>query len=278
LTTPTKAKLKHIKWEDNQSAYKDGDPKKTVPVQFNPQTLKVSFSNNNAGGKQPGGSSVQYVGSGTTRLSVELLFDTTADGSDVRQHTQRVAFYILPDPDSAGGSNTTRTPPGIQFEWGSFVFRGVVDSMEETLDYFSEEGLPLRANVSLSISRQDLEFLSIAKNKGGGAGDPLEPAQSGDSIQALAGRNGKSGDWKCIAAANNIDDPLRLSAGVLINVNACASLSGGVNVSAQGGASALAKASAGAGVSARAAATASVSADASASGSASLGTSLKTGR
>jgi hypothetical protein len=275
LTTPTKAQLKHIKWEDKQSSYKDGDPTRTVPVQFNPQTLKVSFANNNTGGKQPGGSSVQYVGSGTTKLSVELLFDTTADGSDVRKLTQRVAFFILPDPDSAGGSNTNRTPPGIQFEWGSFIFRGVVDSMDETLDYFSEEGLPLRANISLSISRQELEFLSLDKEAGGGAGVPLETANFRDSIQGLAGRNGKSGDWKCIAAANNIDDPLRLSAGALINVNACASVSVGASVSAQGGASAsaLAKASAGAGVSARDAA-----ASASANANASVGASLKVGR
>jgi hypothetical protein len=294
LTTPKRAKLKHIKWDANQKSAKDGDASKTVDVQFNPQTLKVSFSNKNSGGDQPGGSSKQFVGSGTTKLSVELLFDTTADGTDVRVNTEKVAFYIRADAGSGSGSGSNRVPPGVQFEWGSFIFRGTVDSMEETLEYFSEEGVPLRANISLSISRQEIEFLPGEQGEGGGAGVPLETAQFRDSIQGLAGRNGKSGDWKGIAAANNIDDPLRLSAGALINVNAGVGLSAGaglsvggsVGVSVSGGAgvsgSALAKASAGAGVSARAAATASLGASTTTTsalgGSAGAGASLKLGR
>ena len=306
MPTPKKAKLKHIKWDANQKSAKDGDPSKTVDVQFNPQSLKVTFSNKNTGGDQPGGSSKQFVGSGTTKLSVELLFDTTADGTDVRVHTEKVAFYIMADAGSGSGSGSNRVPPGVQFEWGSFIFRGTVESMDETLEYFSEEGVPLRANISLSISRQEIEFLPGEQGEGGGGGVPLETAQFRDSIQGLAGRNGKSGDWKGIAAANNIDDPLRLSAGALINVNAGVGLSagasrggsvgasGGVGVSVSGGAgvsvsggagasgSVLAKASAGAGVSARAAATASVSATATTTsalgGSAGAGASLKLGR
>lgn len=308
MTTPKRAKLKHIKWDANQKSAKDGDPSKTVDVQFNPQTLKVSFSNKNAGGDQPGGSSKQFVGSGTTKLSVELLFDTTADGTDVRVNTEKVAFYIKADAGSGSGSGSNRVPPGVQFEWGSFIFRGTVDSMDETLEYFSEEGVPLRANISLSISRQEIEFLPGEQGEGGGGGVPLETAQFRDSIQGLAGRNGKSGDWKGIAAANNIDDPLRLSAGALINVNAGVgvsagaglsvsggigvsgsaglSVSGGAGVSVSGGAgvsgSALAKASAGAGVSARAAATASLGASTTTTsalgGSVGASASLKLGR
>ncbi len=306
MTTPKRAKLKHIKWDANQKSAKDGDASKTVDVQFNPQSLKVTFSNNNAGGDQPGGSSKQFVGSGTTKLAVELLFDTTADGTDVRVNTEKVAFYIKADTGSGSGSGSNRVPPGVQFEWGSFIFRGTVDSMDETLEYFSEEGVPLRANISLSISRQEIEFLPGEQGEGGGGGVPLETAQFRDSIQGLAGRNGKSGDWKGIAAANNIDDPLRLSAGALINVNASVGLSAGAGLSVSGGigvsggaglsvsggaglsvtggagvsGSALAKASAGAGVSARAAATASVNASTTSTSAlgGSVGASVKLGR
>lgn len=275
MTTPKRAKLKHIKWNDNQKAATDGDASKTVDVQFNPQTLKVSFTNKNAGGDQPGGSSKQFVGSGETKLSVELLFDTTTDGTDVRKHTEKVAFFIKADPASGSGGDSNRVPPGIQFEWGSFIFRGVVDSMEETLDYFSEEGVPLRANISLSISRQEIEFLPGDQGQGGGGGKPLTTAPFGSNMQGLAGN-----DWKGVAAANGIDDPLRLQAGALIDLNAGASVSAGVSLS--GGASvsasasvsgsALAKASAGAGVSARSTASASVGA------SVTGGVGLKVGR
>lgn len=293
MTTPKKAKLTHVKWEEGKTE-PTNVPGNFVDVQFNPQTLRVTYTNNNTGGTQPGGSSRQLLGSGSTKLAVELFFDTTATGADVRDTTRKIAFFVGANAKSAGGSNKARTPPGVQFEWGTFIFAGIVNSMDETLDYFSEEGVPLRATISLSISRQTLEML---KNKAaavpGGGGELLKTAEFGGYLQKDAGP-----DWKGVAAANNIDDPLRLKAGLLINMNAGvgasvglsagASISGGASVglSVSGGASvsgsALAKASASAGVSARAAASASV--NASASGSASLGggvsgsASLKRGR
>lgn len=224
---PAKARLVPIKWKDKQQAAELLPGAEPLEVQFNPQSLKLSYANENKGGDQPGGSSKQFVGSGSSKMSVELLFDTTAAGADVRILSQKVAFFIqaLPDPTD----KNKRVPPGVSFEWGSFIFRGVVDSMEETLDYFSEEGVPLRATISLSITRQEIEFLfgtpgqSLGRLPGPSAGlpgtAPLQAPRPGDSVQSMAGRNGRSGDWKAIAEANGIDDPLRLNPGALINVN-----------------------------------------------------------
>jgi hypothetical protein len=224
---PAKARLVPIKWKDKQQSAEPLPGAEPVEVQFNPQSLKLSFANENKGGDQPGGSSKQFVGSGTSKMSVELLFDTTVTGADVRKQSQKVAFFIQAQPDP--NDKNKRVPPGISFEWGSFIFRGVVDSMEETLDYFSEEGVPLRATISLNISRQEIEFLfgtpgqSQGQSPGPGAGlpgtAPLQAPRPGDSMQSMAGRNGRSGDWKAIAEANGIDDPLRLNPGALINVN-----------------------------------------------------------
>jgi hypothetical protein len=275
-----KARLVEIKWDANQAKAKPGDPKHDVDVHFNPASLKVSFSNKLKGGDQPGGSSKQATGSRETKLSVELLFDTTADGTDVREFTKKVSYFITGD-DGSGNQQKNHAPPGVQFEWGSFVFRGITDAMNETLDYFSEDGVPLRATITLDITRQEIEFLPGQKGKGGGGGaptniklTPLKQARAGESLQGAAGREGKSGDWKSIAAANNIDDPLRLSAGALIDMNASvgASVSGsvgigaGASVSANAGvsATALARAGASAGVSARATASASLNAGADA--------------
>ena len=222
-----KAKLVEIKWDAKQQQAKKVNGKNDVEVQFNPQTLKLSFANEIKGGDQPAGNAKQFVGSGTSKLSVELLFDTTADGSDVRKKTEHVAYFIKAEKDPK--QKNKRVPPGVSFEWGSFIFRGVVESMQETLDYFSEEGVPLRATISLSLSRQEIEFLfgkpgpAGGSTLGSGAGSPgtvpLAPPRTGDSVQRMAGRNGNSSNWKAIAAANNIDDPLRLPAGALLNMN-----------------------------------------------------------
>jgi hypothetical protein len=222
-----KAKLVEIKWDANQQQAKKVNGANDVEVQFNPETLKLSFANEIKGGDQPGGNAKQFVGSGTSKLSVELVFDTTTDGSDVRKKTERVAYFIKAKKDPK--QKNKRVPPGISFEWGSFIFRGIVESMDETLDYFSEEGVPLRATISLSLSRQEIEFLfgepgpASGSAAGSGVGTPgtvpLEPARTGESLQRMAGRNGNSSNWKAIAAANNIDDPLRLSAGAALNMN-----------------------------------------------------------
>jgi hypothetical protein len=284
-----KAKLVEVKWQGDPPQAQKVSGGKEVPAQFNPQTLKINFSNENRGGGQPGGSATQYVGSGTSKMAVELLFDTTADGSDVRENTKKVAYFIQAKPDPRNRNNV-RVPPGLSFEWGSFIFRGVVNTMDETLDYFSEEGVPLRATIALSISRPEIEFISgtpgqsdggagagsaqgSAQGQATGATTPLESARQGDSVQRLASRNGKSSDWKAIASANNIDDPLRLSAGALLNVNAKVNLNAGISLSAN--ASASAGASAGANI--RAGANASTGARASAGASASAGTSASAG-
>src|SRR3712207_1285983 len=78
-----------------------------VAVQFNPETLKVSFANQvvpptNQSGDQRDTSNIQYVGKGTTKLSVQLWFDITAlpeggnSPTDVRVLTKKVAYFITP--------------------------------------------------------------------------------------------------------------------------------------------------------------------------------------
>jgi hypothetical protein len=224
----------------------------SVEVQFNPESLKVSLANNNKGGNQPGGGSGrQYVGSGTSNLSVEFVFDTASLGSDVRKRTAQVARFVMAK-EQQGDPNNRRMPPRCRFEWGAFIFEGVVDSMDETLDYFSEEGVPLRATVALKLSRDDISFLHGAETRSkdlrplrGGAGQrPLQTANANDSVQSLAARVNLSRDWKAIARANNIDDPLRLQAGALLDVRAGVS----AGVSASAGVRAGAGASAGVGI------------------------------
>jgi hypothetical protein len=225
---------------------KDGGPAKKVTVQFNPQTLKLSMSNQKAGGTQPNGSATQYVGTGTTKLTLELWFDVTLPRppgddpqGDVRNLTKEIAFFFTPQQTVQDDAKSL-IPPGVQFQWGTFLFKGTVDSMDETLELFSEDGKPLRAGVNLSLSKQDLTF-DFQKGAGGstpsGAGRPgggglggalaagtqaLQMARAGDTIQAAAARAGVS-DWKKVAVANGIENPRSVAPGALLNVSGGAS-------------------------------------------------------
>src|SRR5262245_14001674 len=226
-------------------------PDSRVPVQFNPETLKVSFANQvvppanqGAATDQRGTTAIQYVGKGTTKLSVQLWFDVSGvlpqgqeDVTDVRELTKKVAYFITPKP--APDDPKKDIPPGVRFLWGTFQFDGIMESLEESLEFFSPEGKPLRASVTLNISQQKIQF-AFAKVAGNGTGRPgstpstpgtrpLTQAPAGSSLQGLAGAAGKGGAWMDIGLANGIENPRLLAPGQLIDLNA--SVSGNVRLS-----------------------------------------------
>jgi hypothetical protein len=236
-----KATLQMIQFDKSGTASAtDNSGKATVafPVQFNPQTLKVTFATQKAGGDQPKGSGVQFVGRGSTKLSLELWYDTTVEDTagtgvpkDVREKTDEVNKLMRPTKAKPGKDENTFFPPGVRFQWGSFLFEGVMDSMDETLEFFSSTGVPLRASVSLSISRQDMKVErkeSTAKEEPGTA--MLGEAKKG---QPLAKMTRKSNE---VAAANGQENPRAVSPGTLLNMspNAPPSASLGIGVSGSG--------------------------------------------
>ncbi|OGW38456.1 MAG: hypothetical protein A2X58_00395 [Nitrospirae bacterium GWC2_56_14] len=219
----------------------DGDTGEKVPVQFNPETLKVSYSNqvvppDNTAKDQRETSSTQFVGKGSTKLSLQLWFDVTAplpqgesaNVDDVRQLTKKVVDFIT--PKEVEGKDGKYLPPGVRFEWGTFKFDGVVESLEESLEFFSHEGKPLRASISLSMSQQSIQFaFAEPKNmnsppgtmpSGAQAGTaPLTQAAAGMTLQELAAKIGRAADWKTIAEANNIENPRLLEPGRLLDMH-----------------------------------------------------------
>lgn len=221
-----KAELREITWDQQQQVQ---ELDKVVPVQFNPETLKVAFSNQSAGGDQRGGSAIQFVGAGNTKLSFDLWFDATvpqADGSmvdDVRRLTKDVVYFITP---KESGEEDKFIPPGVRFLWGTFLFEGIVDSVNENLEFFSEDAKPLRASISLSLSQQEIQFkfgnqaasgLPTTPSPGT---EPLQQAQQGDTVQDVAGRQGNPEDWPAVAENNDVDNPRMLEPGTPLDARA----------------------------------------------------------
>ena len=224
-----------------------GDVQKRVPVQFNPETLKVSYANQvvpptNTGtppsaNDDRGSATMQFVGRGTTKMSVQLWFDVNAmlptdkEGTtDVRTLTSEVVSLITPQDQG----QQKFLPPQVRFLWGTFQFDGIMESLEESLEFFSPDGVPLRASVTLGLSQQGIEFVPPKPSSGAGGGlgsggpvtpgtRPLTPAAAGQTLQGLAASLGNGANWQSIAAANNIDNPRLLAPGQLIDMNASVS-------------------------------------------------------
>lgn len=224
--------------ELDQSFANEKSGGRKVAVQFNPETLKVTFANQivqpQGGDQAAGNAGRQFVGAGTTKLALQLWFDVTAMEKDavddVRRLTQDVVYFMTPQKSEEDPKKLS--PPGLRFHWGTFLFDGMVEGMEETLEFFSPDGKPLRSSITMTLSQQKIleaKFEGEGKvpNQPGQA--PLKSANEGDSLQSMAGKSGKP-DWQGIASANGIEDPLRMSPGQLVDLNLSAGASIGVGV------------------------------------------------
>ena len=226
-------KLKKAKLVELDRQLKDPRPGgKELDVQFNPESLKLTFATqvqNNASGQGTGGGAGDQrdsgapllVGRGTTKLAVQLWFDAgspIAPGKggcdDVRQLTQQVAYFITPI-ETQSGSTKQYVAPGVRFFWGTFKFDGVMEGLEETIDLFSPEGKPLRASLSFTLTQQNI--LS-SKDIGAAGSRPIIAAPEGSTMQGIAATQANTTNWQPIAAANGIEDPLRLTPGQLVDL------------------------------------------------------------
>jgi Contractile injection system tube protein len=208
---------------------------KTVTVQFNPETLKVTFANRvqqpQSAGDQRGNAPRQVPAAGATKLALQLWFDVTAPGgeqaADVRALTSEVAYFMVPKTGDPGSSTDQPIPPGVRFLWGTFQFDGMLDSLEETLDFFSSDGKPLRSSLSLGLSGQ----MEIAKAGDGDGAAPqalagptpgtrtLARAPAGSTLQSMVEQLGGGRDWQTVAAANGVENPRLLEPGRLVDLN-----------------------------------------------------------
>ena len=118
---------------------------------------------------------------------------------------------------------------------------GVVDSFKQTLEFFSRNGVPLRAVVGLSISQPKYKFDRLESKLNAGVDDTLD--LPGGDPSSLAAAGGDPTAARLIASANGLES-LRASAGASVSVG------GGVSIGAAAGFSAGAGAGAGFGVSA----------------------------
>jgi len=200
-------------------------------VQFNPETMKVTYANQlqtpQGAGDQTGPAARQFVGAGTTKLNLQLWFDVSApvpEGmskeTDVRKLTQKVAYFITPKEDG-----DKLVPPAVSFIWGSFQFDGIMEGLDESLEFFSPEGRPLRASMTLNLSQQRITKFAFRDARGPASAPslgsrPLAQAGGGASLQGLAAAAGKGSDWQSIASANGIENPRLLQPGALIDLNA----------------------------------------------------------
>ena len=142
----------------------------TIAVQFNPVSLQVEITNSINQQGEAGGTN-QVSTQSSAKLGLDLLFDTSAAGEDVRNKTRPLRAAVRAPAGAQGSSGSAApgtgaafVPPLVTFQWGTFTFSGIAESFRETLDFFSADGVPLRATVAMSLKEQAGEFTALERD------------------------------------------------------------------------------------------------------------------
>src|SRR5712671_2840384 len=124
-----------------------------ITVQFNPAEYSLSKGAQIAEIAIPGVDSpiLQFVRGQNEKLTLELFFDTTQGGMG-EDPVQDVRDLTTPVYQLVKIQGNTHAPPRIRFVWGrGLSFRAIVESIQQKFTVFNPQGIPLRANLSVSF-------------------------------------------------------------------------------------------------------------------------------
>jgi hypothetical protein len=222
----------------------------TIPIQFNPSSLRVSYTNQFGSGKP-----FAHAQETTAKLDVELIFDTTDTGMSVyaalNQLENMTRAVTPPSPNqsrggrSSGGGNAQANEPSgkvpvVEFWWGTKIFEGVVESLTQTIEYWSADGVPLRATAQLAL--KETVNVDIAEQRATRRAANVQINDQADNVVAVPVPTRATGTTDTATQAGNSRAGRALAA-----LNGLETMRGGVaNASAFAGATANVGASAGA--------------------------------
>lgn len=209
-----------------QKAYLEPENGDHITCLFNPSELSITRANSWDPDEVPGkGAPDLHFGGGLSgTMSMALTLDTTADGTSVTKHTDRLLGLMEVDASLPGHDPDTNRgrPPWVRFHWGDLhSFKAILDSLDITFTYFSSSGTPLRARAQVSLKQFEEEAKWGPQNPTSGTPNPhrLHQVQAGETLDRIAAlRYGDPARWRIIAGANGIVDPLSVKPGTLLMI------------------------------------------------------------
>jgi nucleoid-associated protein YgaU len=170
----------------------------------------------------------QFVGTQARTISMKLLFDDSwlgigsimsLLGGSIQDQVNKVLDWTNPTATSRlpGG---TPNPPTLTIFWGGhtrLAFSVFLQSATATYTEFNFTGEPSRATVQCEFSEVPGVVNRQNPTSGSMPGRRTHLMTAGDSLHSIAQREyGKPALWRGLAAANGIDDPMRVPIGTSV--------------------------------------------------------------
>jgi nucleoid-associated protein YgaU len=208
-----------VEQEGGQYQFPTTPDENSVVAMFNPNTLTVSRSvqwKSQSAAKRDN-PEMQYTGAAPSSLSIDLLFDTY-DTPDVTKQSVRTYTDKLLYLTTVEKHGDKHRPPLCRLQWGHdyIFFQGVLEKLDTSFTMFLESGVAVRALCKCSfkqwigndtdLRKQNLMSSDVAK---------IWVVKRGELLPHIAALEyGDPRQWRLIAEANEIEDPLALQPGM----------------------------------------------------------------
>ncbi len=197
------------------------DQSKSVTLHFNPKEFEIAGQINWVEQPSIGNSFPQmtFAGGEAQDMTIEMLFDSTDTGSDVRDCYKTLLEIAAVDSTKKNQKTKKSEPAECQFQWGQFLsFNAVIKSISQTFTMFKPDGTPLRAKVKVT-------FAQVGKKPAGQNPTTRSEARrvwvvrEGERLDLIAYQEyGDAAQWRHIAETNNLTNPMSLYAGQMLKL------------------------------------------------------------
>ncbi|MEQ9363918.1 MAG: hypothetical protein RIF32_06735 [Leptospirales bacterium] len=183
-------------------------PGGVLPVQFNPTELSDSYAADYTTQSTSLELGKNFVQSRREDFTVKLYYDASEASNPVLRNVMKQVkpLILLMGPSILFPD--IKVPPVCTFIWGTFIYKGQITRIQENYSYFTQEGFPMRADVTVtfSSSKSPKEAKETDPNSNSRV---LRTVRANDRLDIIAfDVYGDSTKWPLIAEANNIIDPI----------------------------------------------------------------------
>lgn len=197
--------------------------KRSVACQFNPGEYTVTKKNawkvTAKTGENLG--DVEFGGGKPATLKFQLFFDTTHDGSDVRDKTKVLWDMMMVDENNKNPKTNVSEPPWCQFQWGDTnSFTAVITNIMQKFTLFLNDGTPVRATLKVTFQQVKDEKVFPAQNPTSRSeAKKIWRVREGQTLDWIAYQEyGDPAQWRHIAETNNLTNPRDLRPGQVLEL------------------------------------------------------------
>jgi hypothetical protein len=211
---------------------KDSKEYDTIPCMFRPTEISISKGVQWGGAGKTGEGKEEeedvvpkrnvpvrrFKGGQAAKLDLDLFFDTTDTGKDVRAVTDKLFSLVMIRKETL---KTTPRTPYCRFVWGKIVsFMSYVTDVKVKYTLFKPDGTPVRAEASLSLEQVvDETKLSGQNPTSFSDARKLWIVTEGETLDWIAYQEyGDPAHWRHIAHTNGLVNPKDLQPGQVLKL------------------------------------------------------------